>query len=408
MAESLTLAQAQRIALAAQGFTDPRPTGVPNRRHLRRVMGRIGLLQMDSVNVVQRAHYLPLFSRLGPYPTDLLDHAAYRAPRELFEYWGHEASLVPVALQPYLRWRMESAREQAWGGMRSVALERPEFVEWVRTEVKAKGPVTPAEIEEDVPRRGENWGWNWSDTKRALEWLFWAGELAASRRNGSFARVYDLPERVLPATVLNEPTPSDAEAMRHLVRVAARALGVAVEVDLRDYFRLPVAGARRAVAELVDSGELQPITVESWRPRAYLHAEARLPRRVRAATLISPFDPLVWERNRTERLFGFRYRIEIYTPKAQRVHGYYVLPFLLGSALVARVDLKADRQAGLLRVPGAWIEPDRDADEVAEALAGALADLAGWLGLGGVAVPERGDLARPLAAALGAPPRATV
>ena len=246
MADSLTLAQARRIALAAQGFTDPRPTGVPNLRHLRRVMGRIGLVQMDSVNVVQRAHYLPLFSRLGPYPTDLLDRAAYRAPRELFEYWGHEASLVPVALQPYLRWRMDRAREQAWGGMRRIALERPEFVEWVRTEVKAKGPVTAAEIEEDVPRRAENWGWNWSDTKRALEWLFWAGEVAASRRNGSFARVYDLPERVLPAAVLDAPTPTDAEAMRELVRVASRALGVAVEVELRDYFRLPVDGARQA------------------------------------------------------------------------------------------------------------------------------------------------------------------
>ncbi len=408
MAQSLTLAQARRFALAAQGFTDPRPTGVPNLRHLRRVMGRIGLVQMDSVNVVQRAHYLPLFSRLGPYPTDLLDRSAYRAPRELFEYWGHEASLVPVAHQPYLRWRMDRAREQAWGGMRRIALERPEFVEWVRTEIKEKGPVTAAEIEEDVPRRMDNWGWNWSDTKRALEWLFWAGEVATSRRNGSFTRVYDLPDRVLPAAVLNEPTPSDAESMRHLVRVAARALGVAVEVDLRDYFRLPVDGARTAVAELVEAGELQPVTVEGWRPRAFLHAEARLPRRVKAATLISPFDPLVWERNRTERLFGFRYRIEIYTPKEQRVHGYYVLPFLLGEALVARVDLKADRQAGLLRVPGAWIEPDRDAGSVAEALAGALADLAGWLGLGGVAVPERGDLARPLAAALGAPSRATV
>jgi uncharacterized protein len=408
MADSLTLAQARRIALAAQGFTDPRPTGVPNVRHLRRVLGRVGVLQMDSVNVLQRAHYLPLFSRLGPYPTDLLDRAAYRAPRELFEYWGHEASLVPVALQPYLRWRMASAREKAWGGMRRIVLERPEFVEWVRTEVKDKGPVTAAEIEEDVPRRMDNWGWNWSDTKRALEWLFWAGDVAAARRNGSFARMYDLPERVLPAAVLNAPTPTDAEAMRHLVRTAAAALGVAVEVDLRDYFRLPVDGARRAVAELVDAGELLPVTVEGWRPRAYLRAEARLPRQVKAAALISPFDPLIWERNRTERLFGFRYRIEIYTPKAQRVHGYYVLPFLLGDKLVARVDLKADRQAGLLRVPGAWIETERDASEVAEALSGALADLAGWLGLGGVAVPERGDLARPLATAMGAPARATV
>jgi len=402
--DTLSLAQARRIALAAQGFLDARPTGTPNVRHLRRVMDRIGLLQMDSVNVLQRAHYLPLFSRLGDYPMALLDRAAYQRPRELFEYWGHEASLLPVALQPHLRWRMARAHEHAWGRMRAIAVEQAQLVAWVLQEVRDKGPLTAAELEQDVPRRTESWGWNWTDAKAALEWLFWIGEVTTARRNGSFARVYDVPERVLPRAVLDAPTPTRPEAVRELVRIAAAALGVAAEAELRDYFRLPVEGFAQAVAELVDAGQLKPVTVEGWRPKAYLHAQARLPRRVGAATLISPFDPLVWERARTERLFGFRYRIEIYVPARQRVHGYYVLPFLLGDELVARVDLKADRRTGVLRVPGAWAEPGRVLEDVAEPLAASLRDLARWLGLDEVAAPDRGDLAAALAGAL-APPR---
>jgi len=415
--ESLSLVQARRIALAAQGFTDPPPAGIPDRRHLRRVLRRVGLLQMDSVNVLVRAHYLPLYSRLGPYPVAMLDRASHRPPRELFEYWGHEASLLPVSLQPMLRWRM--AQDHSWGGVTRISRQQPDLVRWVREEVRAKGPVTAAEIERDVPTRTEHWGWNWSDVKTALEWLFWRGEVTSARRTTTWARVYDVPERVLPAAVLAVPTPSPADAQRELVRVAAAALGVATEPDLRDYFRLSVTAARAAIADLVEAGELVPVSVEGWRQRAYLHAGARLPRRVGTATLVSPFDPLIWERGRTERLFGFRYRIEIYTPAAQRVHGYYVLPFLFGDRLVGRVDLKADRRAGVLRVPAAWSEdglhdqsgpraarggPDRSPPgQVAEALAAELHRLAGWLGLGGVAPPERGDLERPLAVALRSP-----
>lgn len=398
--ESLSLAQARRITLAAQGFADPAPTGVPTLRHLRRVLGRIGLLQIDSVNVLQRAHYMPIYSRIGPYPTDLLDRAAYRRPRELFEYWGHEASLIRVDLHPVLRWRMAAARTDAWGGMRRIAQEQPQLVAWVLDEVRANGPLTAAQIEHDAPRETGNWGWNWSAVKQALEFLFWAGEVTAAGRTSSFARLYDLPERVLPAAVLDAPTPTTAEAHRQLVSVAARALGVAAEPELRDYFRLPAAGARTAIAELVEAGELLPVRVQGWRQPAYLHAEARLPRWVRGNTLVSPFDPLIWERGRAKRLFGLAYRIEIYVPAPRRVHGYYVLPFLQGERFTARVDLKADRKAGVLLVPAAWLEPGADPGETAAALAAELRRLAGWLGLSAVAPPSRGDLAGPLSAAL--------
>jgi uncharacterized protein YcaQ len=393
MTDSLSLAQARRIALAAQGFTDPRPTGAVTMRHLRRVVDRVAVFQVDSVNVLQRAHYLPLFSRLGPYPAELLDRAFGRAPRVLWEYWGHQASLTPVELEPYLRWRMARARKEMWVGIRSIVTDRPELIDWVLDEVRAKGPVTAADIETDQPKR-DNWGWNWSDTKRALAYLFHSGQITAARRTASFARLYDLPERVLPAAVLDTPTPAEPDAMRQLVQVAARALGVATEVELRDYFRMSAVATKRAVAELVEAGELRPVSVQGWKLKAYLHRDARLPRRVHAATVVSPFDPLVWERTRSERLFGFRYRIGIYTKAHLRVDGYYVLPFLYGDQIVARVDLKADRKAGILRVPGAWLDRGHLAAEVAEPLANALAEVATWLGLADVGPVETGDLAR--------------
>jgi uncharacterized protein YcaQ len=391
--ESLSSSQARRVALAAQGFVDPPPGGAPDRRHLRRVLGRTGLLQMDSVNVLQRAHYLPLYSRLGTYRTALLDAAAYGRTRELFEYWGHEASLLPLRLHRHLRWRM--ADGHAWGGVARVARDHPGLIERVHAQVRERGPLTAGELEADAPRRTGNWGWNWTAAKIALEWLFWRGEVLVAQRNGGFARVYDVPERVLPPAVLDASTPEPAEAFRELVGIAAGALGVATEADLRDYFRLPVAHARAAVRELVEQGELIPVEVAGWRQPAYLHRAARVPRRVRAATLVSPFDPLIWRRERVERLFGFTYRIEIYTPAAQRIYGYYVLPFLLGDRLVARVDLKADRATGVLRIPAAWAEPDAPPGMPA-ALASELHRLAGWLGLVEVATPERGDLGRDL------------
>src|SRR4029453_518516 len=308
------------------------------------------------VNVLQRAHLMPLYSRLGPYPTGLLERAAYQRPRELFEFWGHEASLITVDLQPLFRWRMARAMDFAWGSMTRIAQQQPELVAWVLDEVRERGPITAAEIEHDAPRRKDHWGWNWSVVKQALEWLFYSGQVTAAERTTSFARRYDLTERVLPREVLDAPTPAYEDAIRALVRLSARALGVAAEGELRDYFRLPVAGFKQRVAEQGAEGVFEPVAGQGWKQPASLHHEARLPRWVRASTLVSPFDPLIWERARTERLFGMTYRIEIYVPAPQRLYGYYVLPFLLGDRFAARVDLKADRRAGVLRVPAAWVE----------------------------------------------------
>jgi len=397
--ERLSAGQARRIALAAQGFADPRPAGPVSGRTVRRLFDRVGLVQIDSVNVLSRAHYLPLFSRAGAYDRDVLDRAAYYAPRRLFEYWGHEASLIPVALQPSLRWRMERAADEAWGGVRRIQRDRPELVRDVLEEVRASGPVPASEVmEHERPKRTGPW-WDWSDVKRAFEWLFWSGQLTSARRRG-FERLYDLPERVLPAEVLTAPTPPVEEAQRALLRVAARSLGVGTESDLRDYFRLPAAEAKLRVAELAEAEELWEVAVEGWRQPGYVHPEARFPRRVDARALVGPFDSLIWERPRVERVFGFRYRIEIYVPADKRVHGYYVLPFLLGDRLVARVDLKADRKGGALRVQSAHAEPHAPPETAAE-LRTELESMAAWLGLERLDVVPRGDLAARLAGTAG-------
>jgi uncharacterized protein YcaQ len=399
--QRFSAAAARRIAIAAQGLADPcpcapAPTAPVSSRHLRGVVGRLGLLQIDSVSAVARAHYLPLFSRLGAYPRELLDAAAWGGrPRVLFEYWAHEASLLPCAMQPLFRWRMEraAALEGLYGELAAFARERRDYVNRVRAEVAARGPLVSSDLE--GPRGPGGW-WGWSDAKRALEFLFWTGEVTTATRRG-FERVYDLPERVLPAAVLAAPTPAPRDAMRELLRRSARALGIATEADLRDYFRLGIADARPLLPELVESGELLAVSVEGWAQPAYLHREARRPREVDACALLAPFDPLVWERARAERLFGFRYRIEIYTPAEKRVHGYYVLPFLLGERFAARVDLKANRATEELLVLAAHAEPGAP-PHTATALAGQLRAMAGWLGLARVTVRPAGDLAPALAA----------
>ena len=369
------------MALAAQGLADGRPATPAARTALLRQIERLGLVQIDSVSAVVRSHYLPLFSRLGPYPRELLDELAYSGRRRrLFEYWGHEASLLPVTAQPLLRWRMERARvgRGIYVGLARFARDRVGFVDAVLHEITERGPMAAGELADGG--RGQGGWWGWSDGKIALEYLFWAGLVTTGTRRG-FERVYDLPERALPRTVLDAPTPDAAEAQRELLRRAAAALGVATTRDLRDYYRLDAADVPARIAELVEAGELLPVTVEGWPQPAWLDPNARLPRRVDARALLSPFDSLVWERERTERLFGFRYRLEIYTPAHKRTHGYYVLPYLLGDRLVARVDLRSDRKAGCLRVVATHLEPGADAAAVAGPLADELALLARWLEL---------------------------
>ena len=395
--QSISLAQARRLALAAQGLHRRRRDIAPNRRQLRGVVQRTGLLQIDSVNVLQRAHYLPAFSRIGPYRTDLLDRMAYK-DRELFEYWGHEASLLPVAMHPLFRWRMRRAEEkfETWGRMAQLAREKPGYVEHVLQLVRDGGPLSAGEIAAQERRSKDNWGWNWTDEKTALEYLFWTGRVtAADRRN--FERVYDVPERVIPRAILDQPTPTEEEAHRELLALAATSCGIGTVGDLADYYRIKNPQARPRIAELVEAGRLEEVSVEGWRQPAYIPAGITLPRKADGRALLVPFDPLIWERDRTERLFGFRFRIEIYVPAPKRVHGYYVLPLLLGDQLAARVDLKADRQRKALLVQASYAEAAAPPDTVEE-LAAELWLLAAWLGLERVEVRPRGDLARPLAA----------
>ncbi|HWT13648.1 MAG TPA: crosslink repair DNA glycosylase YcaQ family protein [Allosphingosinicella sp.] len=386
-AERLSLPAARRIALAAQGFGAPRPERV-DQGHLRRIVERLSLHQIDSVNVLVRAHYLPAFSRLGAYERGLLDRSAWGPGRErrLFEYWAHEASLLPLKLHPLFRWRMARADrgDSGWASMRAFATERRGEAEAVLARIRAEGPLAASDFEQGRSRGG--W-WAWGTTKRALEWLFLAGHVATSTRRGSFERVYDLTERVIPAPVLALPTPDEAEAHRRLVERAARALGVASAGDLRDYFRLKPDPARAAIAALAEEGVLLPAAVSGWRQPAFVHKEARRPRRIAGQALLAPFDPLIWERARTERLFGFRYRIEIYTPADKRVHGYYVLPFLIDDRLAARADLKADRQRSRLLVRSVTFEPEAPAD-TRERLEAELGLMAKWLGLEAVEGPQ--------------------
>jgi len=369
-------------------------------RDVQSVINRVAQFQIDSINVVTRAHFMPIFSRLGPYDVSLLERAAHQAPRRLYEYWGHAASLIDVTLQPQLRFRSQAGFRDVWGAVERIARQNPGLVDIVRQEVAARGPISSRELEYEEERTRDNWGWNWSSVKTVLEWLFYLGEVTSARRNTQFERVYDLPERVIPTAVWAQPTPSPQDSVRELVRRAARALGVADEPSLRDYFRTRSDMTRQAIAELVAAGELDLVSVPGWDGRpTYLWHEARRPRRINARVLLSPFDSMVFERTRLERLFDFFYRIEIYVPGPKRVHGYYVYPFLLDEAFVARVDLKADRARGALLVNAAWLEPGHDHRHVAAELRAELETMAGWLGLTDVQILPRGDLAPALAAA---------
>ncbi len=396
MRERISLPAARRIALAAQGFADPRPSGPIDRRHLNRVLARLGLFQIDSVSAVVRAHYMPMFSRLGPYPTSLIDDAASGRKRRLFEYWAHEASFLPIETWPLMRWRMERARandeSEIYKGLARWAADKGGLIEEIFAEVKARGPIAASQID---GAKGKGGWWGWSDEKHAFEWLFWAGRITTHSRRG-FERLYDLPERVIPPDIFNAPAPTPEDAHRELLRMSARALGVATYGDLRDYFRLSPGDMKGRLEELVEEGELQPVKVEGWKQPAYLHTGARIPRKVHARALLAPFDPLVFERSRAERLFDFFYRIEIYTPAEKRQYGYYVLPFLLGDTIVARADVKADRPAGVLRVLATFAQPGAPPETAAEMLE-EFKLMQSWLGLEQMEVTPSGDLGPALA-----------
>jgi uncharacterized protein len=399
MSRTLSARQARRIALAAQGLAGPRPTGPVTRRAFRKLVHQLGALQLDSVNVFARAHYVPPFARLGPYPAALLEEEAWGKRPSLFEYWAHAACLIPVEMQPLFRWRMQWRREG--GGSprwRRFAAERRGYIDSVLAEIERRGPVTGGDFAPEGKREA-GW-WNWSEGKTALEWLFNCGLISTRTRRG-FERVYDLTERVIPRPILDAPTPTPADARRELVRIAVNAMGVATVADVTSYFAMLQREAAIAAAELVEAGQIEPVTVAGWGRPAFLARGAKMPRRATGATLLAPFDNLMWSRERVERLFGVRYRIEIYVPAAKRVHGYYVYPFLLGEQIAARVDLKADRAAGVLRVQAAHLEPGADEAAVAAALAVELRTAADWLQLPDVAVARRGDLTSDLQRALG-------
>jgi uncharacterized protein YcaQ len=378
------------MALAAQGFGDPRPSVRVDRRHLRKVFDRIGVIQVDSVNVLVRSQELPLFARLGPHPRTMLADAIDDG--ELFEYWAHMAAIVPSSHHRLFRWRMASQHQ--WPAIDRLARERPGFVDQVLERITATGPITAADLQQRVGPKG-SW-WSWDDGKIALEHLFHRGTVVGVRRPRDFARLYDLPTRVLPAAALDAPTPPEHDARKELLTIAARALGVATVDDLADYHRQGTPNCRSLVAELVEEGVLLPAAVEGWVKPAFVHRDAKVPRRIEARALLSPFDSVVWNRGRNERLFDFHYRIEIYTPASKRRYGYYVLPYLLGDRIVGRVDLKADRAAGVLRVQGAYVEPGVDVAATAGPLVEELRSMAGWLELDTVAATSRGELAAAL------------
>lgn len=390
----LSNAQARRIALGAQGFAKPRPKGRVGRRQFRQVLERVGLLQLDSVNVLERSHYLPLWSRLGAYSKDALDGYTARSG-ELFEYWGHAASLLPSERHRLFRWRMEERRPGP--RLHGVLEAEPGYVESVFREITERGPLSVSDLGDPGDRSGPWWGHG--KGKIALDWLFATGRITAYRAS-NFGRLYDLPERVIPSEHLEAPTPPKPAALRELLLLSARHHGIGTAKDLADYYRLKIPEVRPLLAELVAAGELEQVEVAGWDRHAFKDPRAKLPRQIRCAALLSPFDPVVWERDRAERLFGFRYRIEIYVPEPKRVYGYYVLPFLLDGELVGRVDLKADRKRGALLVQASHVEPGRDPERVAACLAPELRGLSEWLGLGEVHLGKRGNLRAALRRAL--------
>jgi uncharacterized protein len=379
--------QARRYALGAQGFTGGRANGRVDVRHFRNVVDRVGLIQLDSVSVFSRTHYMPFFSRIGPFDRDALDQWLWGSG-EMFEYWGHEASVIPVGHHRLFRWRMAQALK--WRRFQELEENHPDYVEDVYRQVAERGPLRTRDLDAPGERDGTQM-WGWSNGKVALEALFLRGVITATDRS-NFIRMYDLPERVIPKAALHAPDPGHDEALAELLLLAARSMGLGTADDLADYYRIRMPAARPVLRRLVEAGHLEEVEVEGWAKRAYLHPEATLPRSPRGTALLSPFDNLIWYRDRVERLWDFHYRIEIYVPEPKRVYGYYVLPFLLDGDLVARVDLKTDRRRNDLQVKGAFAEPGVDNKRVGRALRKELELVADWLGLDHVVVDRNGDL----------------
>lgn len=392
--------QARRIALAAQGFCDSPPKSQVTRSHFKRAFSRMQILQLDSVQYVCRSHYLPMFSRLGAYDTERLDEFTYNSDLVL-EVWGHEASLIPMEHEPLLRWRQSRASEglQVWKGLYQLSVEEPEYIESAYQQVVERGALRPGQLVDARPRSGDWWGAS-SIGKLALEWLFRSGRLGA-KRDSNFRRYFDLPERIIPADIAALPTPSLEQAQRDLLVIAAKAHGIGTLDCLADYHRLGTRQARPRLEELVEDGQLLQVDVEGWNEPAYMHPEAKRPRSVAACTMLSPFDPVVWNRRRAALLFDFDYRIEIYVPKPKRIYGYYVLPFLLGDELVGRIEIKTDRKQKVLRVVGAWAEPDHLNEFTAAAMASSVRELSKHLAMNDLATPSKGNLAKLLTAQLG-------
>ena len=384
---SIPVQRARRIALGAQGFGDAKPSGKVDSRHIRKVIDRIGLLQLDSVNVCVRSHYMPLFSRLGPYRQALIDEYAYKQGN-LYEYWGHEASLLTPDTWPLFQWRMDGARP--WKAVREFLADNPNYLEFIYEQVAENGPISVSHLDEQGDRTGPWWGY--SNGKIALEWLFQTGRISCGHRH-NFKRFYDIPERVLPAEVLGADSVSKPDAQKELLRRSIRHHGIGTATDIADYYRIKMPDARPLFKELVASGDMEEVEVKGWKNVAYLDPAAKTPRKIEGASLLTPFDPVVWFRDRGERLFDFHYRIEIYVPEPKRIYGYYVMPFMLDGEIVGRVDLKADRQNGKLLAKGSFAEEGVDKNRVAEALAGELRSMAEWQGLGEVEVSNNGDLA---------------
>ncbi len=391
----LTAAQARRIALAAQGFGQNRDR-TAGAAQVRRELRRLGQFQIDSVNVCVRAHYMPAFARLGAYDRTLVDGLTSLVPRRGYEYWGHAACILDVELEPALRWRTQASRDKPWRDAAALLADKPELIEKVRAQLAARGPLTARQVEHDQQREPGSW-WNWSEVKTVLEWLFVIGEVSSAGRNNAFERRYALTERVLPAHIRNTATPSEDEARLTLARRAAAALGVFTETWLAEYFYTDRPATAAALATLVDNGEVVPATVRGWRRPAYLWTAARRPRKVAGEALVAPFDSLVFDRDRLADTFGVQYKIGLYTPKDQRVHGYYVYLFVMDDQIAARVDLKADRKADRLLVQSSWLEQGADPAETASRLAGELRRLADWLGLSDIDVQPVGTLASVLA-----------